>query len=251
MSCFKNMPSHRIQVWYIYQRKALHLLSCSGGRWVFVLSLRPSTLQHPKNRHASLQTSFLPASTFPDTVNFLFLNLKTCYPSMTTGSAKAVHPETPCAALPRGGCCTSGASTTWRALLPSAVLGWTEKWGPKMMPKIMCYFWRFFFRWWTVKMSSRQFIPLITTSISWAGVKHLKLTRAKSELSCQLGVKGKIVPCHLKSSFDSNQTNLSETEQNNSINFIILSRTTDQWTIREADVSHKHYHMFLTSIGEG
>lgn len=150
-----------------------------------------------------------------------------------------------------GGCCTSGASTTWRPLLPSAMLGWTEKWGPKMMPKITCYFLRFFFRWWTVKMSSRQPVPLITTSISWAGVKHLKLTRAKPELSCQLGVKGKIVPCHLKSSFDSNQTNLSETEQNNSINFIILSRTTDQWTIREADVSHKHYHMFLTSIGEG
>lgn len=101
MSCFKNMPSHRIQAWYIYQRKALHLLSCSGGRWVFVLSLRPSTVLHPKNRHASLQTSFLPASTFPDTVNFFFLNLKTRYPSMTTESAKAVHPETPCAALPR------------------------------------------------------------------------------------------------------------------------------------------------------
>lgn len=169
---------------------------------------------------------------------------------MTTDSVKAVDPETPRAALPGVAAVPQGAATTWRPLLPSAVLGRIEKRGPKMTPKTTCYFQRFFFRWWTVKTSSRQPVPLITTSISWVGVKHFKLTRAKPELSCQLGVKGKIVPCHLKSSFDSNQTNLSETEQNNSVNFIILSRTTDQWTIREADVSHKHYHMFLTSIGE-
>lgn len=40
-------------------------------------------------------------------------------------------------------------------------------------------------------------------------------------------------------------------EQNNSENFIILPRTTDQWTIREADASHKQYQVFLTSVGEG
>lgn len=80
-------------------------------------------------------------------------------------------------------------------------------------------------------------------------MKHLKLPTAKPELSCQLGVnESKIVPCHLKSSFGSNQVNLSEAEQNNSESFIILPRTTDQWTIREADVSYKHYQGFLTSI---
>lgn len=100
-------------------------------------------------------------------------------------------------------------------------------------------------------MSSRQPIPLITTNISWAQMKHLKLPTAKPELSCQLGVNGsKIVPCHLKSSFGSNQVNLSEAKQNNSENFIIPPRTTDQWTIRKADVSHKHYQGFLTSIRE-
>lgn len=98
-------------------------------------------------------------------------------------------------------------------------------------------------------MSSRQPIPLITTNISWAQIKHLKLPAAKPELSCQLGVNGsKIAPCHLKLSFGSNQVNLSEAEQNNSENFIIPPRTTDQWTIREADVSHKHHQGFLTSI---
>lgn len=80
-------------------------------------------------------------------------------------------------------------------------------------------------------------------------MKYLKLPTAKPELSCQLGVNGsKIVPCHLKSFFGSNQVNLSEAEQNNSENFTIPPRTTDQWTIREADVSHKHYQGFLTSI---
>lgn len=137
---------------------------------------------------------------------------------------------------------SQGSTPRWAAL---------QRWGrnSKWHQKQEGSFWRFFFRWWTVKMSSRQPIPLITTNISWAQMKHLKLPTAKPELSCQLGVnESKIVPWHLKSSFGSNQVNLSEAEQNNSESFIIPLRKTDQWTIREADVSYKHYQGFLTSI---